>query len=152
MVLFWFNGNWILLKSEVRWKKNAGGKPWTWHSSITNRRLRKHSHQGLTFHFRIFDELLQLSSSLKFTKAELYLIGGCQDKWFELTYYKEALPWSLLQFSLAASLSISFGSLVFRVATYWNIINVDDHYNDLDRKRTEWITGRGIVTNFNLGV
>ena len=89
---------------------------------------------------------------LKFEEAELFLIGSCQDEWFELTYYVETLPSSLLQFSLAASLSISFGSLVFRVATYWNIINVDDHYNDLDRERTEWITDRGVVRNFNLRV
>ena len=34
---------------------------------------------------------VQLSSSLKFAKAELYLIGGCQDEWFELTYYIETL-------------------------------------------------------------
>ena len=61
-------------------KKNAGGKICTWHLTIRNGCLRKHGHQGLTFHQRIFDELLQLSSSLKFAKAELYLIGGCQDE------------------------------------------------------------------------
>ena len=52
----------------------------TWHSPITDRCLRKHGHQGLTFHLRIFDEILELSLSLKFAKAELYLIGGCQDE------------------------------------------------------------------------
>ena len=47
--------------------------------------------RDLLFHLRIFDEVLQLSSSLRFAKAELYLIGGCQDEWFELTYYIETL-------------------------------------------------------------
>ena len=58
-------------------KKNAGDEFRTWHSPFTYQRPRKHGHQGLTIHLRIFDELLQLSSSLKFAKAELYLIGGC---------------------------------------------------------------------------
>ena len=75
-------------------KKKAGGGIRTWHLQILNQRPRKHGHQGLIFQLRIFDELLQLSSSLKFAKAELYLIGGCQDEWFELTYYKKPLfPW-----------------------------------------------------------
>ena len=43
------------------------------------------------FAFKNFWWTLQLSSSLKFAKAELYLIGGCQDEWFELTYYIETL-------------------------------------------------------------
>ena len=72
-------------------KKNAGGKIWTWHILIENQHPRKHGHQGFTFHLLIFDDLLQLSSNLKFAKAELYLIGGCQDEWFELTYYIETL-------------------------------------------------------------
>ena len=79
------------LNQRLDEKKNAGGEVRTWHSLITHWRPRKHGHQGLTFHLRIFDELLQLSSSLKFAKAELYLIGGCQDEWFELTYYIETL-------------------------------------------------------------
>ena len=61
-------------------KKNARDKIRTWHLSIPNPRPRKHGHQGLTYLLRFFDELLQLSSSLKFAKAELYLIGGCQDE------------------------------------------------------------------------
>ena len=61
-------------------KKNAGGEGRTWHFPITDQRPRKHGHQGLTFHLRIFDKPSQLSSSLKFAKAELYLIGGCQDE------------------------------------------------------------------------
>ena len=61
----------------------------------------KHSHQGLTFQLRIFDELLQLSSSLKFAKAELYLIGGCQNEWFELTYYIETLIWMVPKLRVA---------------------------------------------------
>ena len=68
------------LNQRLDEKKNAGDEVQTWHSLITNRRLRKYGHQGLTFHRRIFDKLLQLSSSLKFAKAELYLIGGCQDE------------------------------------------------------------------------
>ena len=72
-------------------EKNAEGEVQTWHIPFTNWRLRKHGHQWLAFQLRIFDELLQLSSSLKFAKAELYLIGGCQDEWFELTYYIETL-------------------------------------------------------------
>ena len=68
------------LNQRLDEKKNAGGEVQAWHSPITNRRLRKHSPQGLTFHLRIFDESLQLSSSLKFAKAELYLIGRCQDE------------------------------------------------------------------------
>ena len=61
-------------------KKNAGGEVPTWHSPITNRHPRKHGHQGLSFHLIIFDEVLQLSSSLEFAKAELYLIGCCKDE------------------------------------------------------------------------
>ena len=72
-------------------KKNAGGKISTWHLPITNQCPRQHSHQGLTFLLRNFDEILQLSSNLKFDKAELYLIDGCQDEWFELIYYVETL-------------------------------------------------------------
>ena len=34
---------------------------------------------------------MQLSLNLKVAKAELYLIGGCQDEWFEQTYYIEIL-------------------------------------------------------------
>ena len=68
------------LNQRLDEKKNAGGEVQTWHSPITNQCLRKQGYQGLPFHFRIFDELLQLSSSLKFAKAELYLIGGCQDE------------------------------------------------------------------------
>ena len=68
------------LNQRLDEKKNAGGEVRTWHSPITNRRTRKHGHQGLTFHQIIFDEHLQLSSSLKFAKAELYLICGCQDE------------------------------------------------------------------------
>ena len=79
------------LNQRLDEKKNAGGELRTWHSPIKIWRPRKHGHQGLTFYFRNFDELLQLSSSLKFAKAELYLIGGCQDEWFELTYYIETL-------------------------------------------------------------
>ena len=80
----WFYSNLMeiefYLNQRLNEKKNAGGELRTWHSPISNRRLRKHAHQGLTFHLRIFDEISQLSSSLKFVKAELYLIGGCQDK------------------------------------------------------------------------
>ena len=72
-------------------KKNVVGEIWTRHLTITMQRPRKHGHQGLTEQWRIFDEILQLSSSLKFAKAELCLIGGCQDEWFELTYYIETL-------------------------------------------------------------
>jgi len=79
------------LNQRLDEKKNARGEFWTWHSLFKNWHPRKHSHQGLTFQLRIFDELLQLSSSLKFAKAELYLIGGCQNEWFELTYYIETL-------------------------------------------------------------
>ena len=79
------------LNQRLDEKKNAGGEVWTWHSPFTNWHSRKHGHQRLTFLLRIFDELLQLSSNLKFAKAELYLIGGCQDEWFELTYYIETL-------------------------------------------------------------
>ena len=79
------------LNQRLDEKKNAWGEIWTWHSPITNQRPRKHGHQGLIHHIRSFDELLQLSSSLKFAKTELYLIGGCQDEWFELTYYIETL-------------------------------------------------------------
>ena len=68
------------LNQRLDEKKNAGGEVRTWHSTITNPRPRKHHHQELTYHLRIFDEFLQLSSSLKFAKAELYLIGGCQDE------------------------------------------------------------------------
>ena len=68
------------LNQSLDEKKIAGGEVRTWQSSITNQRPRKHGHQGLTFHPRIFDEVLQLSSNLKFAKAELYLIGGCQDE------------------------------------------------------------------------
>ena len=68
------------LNQRLDEKKNAGCEVRTWHTPITNRRPRKHGHQGLTFQIRIFNKLLQLSSSLKFAKAELYLIGGCQDE------------------------------------------------------------------------
>ena len=68
------------LNQRLDEKKNAGGEIQTWHSPITNRRLRKHGHQGLNFHSRILDDILELSSSLKFAKAELYLMGGCQDE------------------------------------------------------------------------
>ena len=68
------------LNQRLDEKKNAGGEFRTCHLPITNWRFRKLSHQGLTFLLRIFDELLQLSSNLKFAKAELYLIGGCQDE------------------------------------------------------------------------
>ena len=68
------------LNQRLDEKKNAGGEVRTWYSPITDQRLKKHGHQGLTCHVRIFDELLQLSSSLKFAKAELYLIGGCQNE------------------------------------------------------------------------
>ena len=79
------------LNQRLDEKENAGDEIQTSHTSITNWRLRKHGHQGLTLHLRIFDKVLQLSSSLKLAKAELYLIGGCQDEWFELTYYIETL-------------------------------------------------------------
>ena len=68
------------LNQRLDEKKNAGGEVRTWHSLITTQRLRKHGHQGLAFHLRIFDKQVQLSSSLKFAKAELYLIGGYQDE------------------------------------------------------------------------
>ena len=61
-------------------KKNAGGEDQTWLSTVSIQSPRKHGHQRLTFHLRIFDEVLQLSSTLKFAKAELYFIGGCQDE------------------------------------------------------------------------
>ena len=61
-------------------KKNTGGKIRTWHLTVTYPRPREPGHQELIFLLRIFDELLQLSSNLKFAKAELYLIGGCQDE------------------------------------------------------------------------
>ena len=68
------------LNQRLDEKKNAGDKIQTCHLPITIWRSRKHSQQGLTFLLRIFDELLQLSSNLKFAKAELYLMGGCQDE------------------------------------------------------------------------
>ena len=74
------------LNQRLDEKKNAGGKVWTKHSPITNRCPRKHGHQGLPVQWGIFNEIPQLSSSVKFAKAELYLIGGYQDEWFELTY------------------------------------------------------------------
>ena len=63
------------LNQRLDEKKNAGGEVRTWHSPITNWPPRKHGHQGLTFHLRIFDEVLQLSSSSKFAKVELYRGG-----------------------------------------------------------------------------
>ena len=68
------------LNQRLDEKKNAGGKIRTWHIMIKNRRPRKHGHQGLTFLLRIFDDLFKISSNLKFAKAELYLLGGCQDE------------------------------------------------------------------------
>ena len=88
------------LRQRFNEKKNAGGEVRTWLSPITNWHPRKLGHQGITFQSRIFDELLQLSSCLKFAKAELYLIGGCQDEWFELAYYIESLVKTMMEFSL----------------------------------------------------
>ena len=51
------------LNQRLDEKKNAGGEVQTWHSPITDQCLGMPSHQGLTFHLRIFDEFLQLSSS-----------------------------------------------------------------------------------------
>ena len=79
------------LNQRLDEKKDAGGKIQTWHLLITIWRPREHGHQKLAFPLRIFGEVLQLLSNLKFAKAELYLIGGCQDEWFELTYYIETL-------------------------------------------------------------
>ena len=54
----------------------------------------------MTNHLPIFTHLRKYWMPLhwKFAKAELYLIGGCQDGWFELTYYIETLLWSLINF------------------------------------------------------
>ena len=38
------------LKQRLDEKKNAGGEIRTWLSPFTDRRPRKHGHQGLTFH------------------------------------------------------------------------------------------------------
>ena len=80
----WFYSNLMeidfYLNQRLDEKKNTGGEIQTWHYSITYQRPREHGHHGITLHLRICDELLQLSSSLKFAKAELYLIGGCQDE------------------------------------------------------------------------
>ena len=48
------------LNQRLDEKKNAGAEIRTWHHSISNRRPRKHGHQGLTVSNRIFDEVLQL--------------------------------------------------------------------------------------------
>ena len=77
-------------------KKNAKGKVWALYLLITIWRPREYGHQELALSFRSFDKLLQLLSNLKFAKAELYLIGGCQNEWFELTYYTETLQLLLI--------------------------------------------------------
>ena len=58
-------------------------------------RPRRHGCLGCTVLSAIFDKLKQLLLHSKVAKAELYLIGGYHNEWLELTYYKEALVFSI---------------------------------------------------------
>ena len=52
---------------------------------------RKHGYRGFIFMHAIFDKTIQLLLNSKVAKTELYLIGGYDNEWLELTYYIETL-------------------------------------------------------------
>ena len=56
--------------------------------------LRRHGYWGLIKNVWIFDDVKSVSLCSEFGKAELYLIGSCQDEWLEATYY--IYPWVLV--------------------------------------------------------
>ena len=78
------------LKHRLYEKKNARGSFELGIFWLQTNALESTAIRDLLFE-RTFDKILQISSNLKFAKAELYLIGGYQDEWFELTYYIETL-------------------------------------------------------------
>ena len=84
----------------------AGLEPATYQT--WNWRLRRHGYWGLMRKYVNIWLYELLSLCKKFGKAELYLIGSCQDEWLEATYY--IYPWS---WHFTNYVHISKGTAVF---------------------------------------